>query len=172
MSSWGQYSGIMAHIHELKDFTVSAFVLHLEELQFLLLHHNKIGKWLQFGGYIELNENPIQALNHELHEETGLKPDQWEFVGQPDYPKVDHDFTIESTLPLPFYLNEHNFSPTHQHIDLTYLVKARTATLTKNPDGASAIGWFTLEQVAAKLNDGKLLRATHQVCEWIAKKYF
>ncbi len=52
----------MPHIHELYDFTASAYILHPTESKILLLLHKKLGKWLQPGGHIELSEDPLQAL--------------------------------------------------------------------------------------------------------------
>ncbi len=63
----------MAHIHEHYDFTVSAYVLHPTQPKIALHFHKKLFKWLQFGGHVELDEDPAQALTHELLEEAGFK---------------------------------------------------------------------------------------------------
>jgi 8-oxo-dGTP diphosphatase len=66
----------MAHIHTKPgqhDFTASAFIIRIDtpKPKVLLHMHKKLGVLLQPGGHIELNENPWQAVHHEIEEETG-----------------------------------------------------------------------------------------------------
>ena len=66
----------MGHIHNGlndHDFTVSAFIIRKDKnVNKLLLHrHKKLGKYIQIGGHVEVSENPIQALAHELKVESG-----------------------------------------------------------------------------------------------------
>lgn len=159
----------MAHIHELYDFTASAFIMHPSKPKILLIKHTKLNKWLQPGGHIELNEDPLQALHHELEEETGLKPSNYEILEPAEQPRPNGG---NSVLPLPFYFNVHDYSDTHKHVDITYLVKSKTTRLTDNPDGANAIGWFDIAEIRKMSENGELFRETLQVCEWIAKKHF
>ncbi len=159
----------MAHIHELYDFTVSAFIMHPFEAKILLLKHKKIGKWLQPGGHIELNEDPLQALTHELIEETGLLPSDYEIIEPADHPMPTGNSTA---LPTPFYVFVHNYNAQHKHIDLSYTLKANTDVLTQNPDGAEAIGWFSIAEITQKHAEGSLFIDTLQICQWLAQKYF
>lgn len=156
----------MPHIHELYDFTASAFILHPTEPKIMLLKHIKVNKWLQPGGHVELNEQPLETLHHELEEETGLKPKDYTILEPADHPRPKNG--TNKVLPLPFYFNYHNFKDTaHQHIDITYLVRSKTSKLTKHPDGAEAIGWFSLEEIKAFLKNNEINTDTVQVCEWI-----
>ena len=154
----------MAHIHELYDFTTSAFIMHPTDPKLLLLHHIKLNSWLQPGGHIELDENPLQALHHELQEETGLLPADYDIIEPADHP-VTTGTSI--TLPLPFYVSDHRFNDTHRHIDSSYLIRSRTETITVTPDGAHAIGWLTLEEIRSKHAEGVMFDDTLQICEWI-----
>lgn len=162
----------MPHIHEQYDFTTSAFIMHPSEPKILLLKHKKIGKWLQPGGHIELDENPIQALHREIEEETGLNPKQYEFIETANGPKPKG---ISSTfLPIPFYINEHFWDGKgpHKHIDLCYLIKSRTDILTDSPDGASAVDWFALKEMVKLKNSNELYDDTLQVASWIFNNKF
>jgi 8-oxo-dGTP pyrophosphatase MutT (NUDIX family) len=156
----------MPHIHELIDFTVSAFILHPTEPRLLLVKHRKIGKWLQPGGHIELNENPLQALTHELSEETGLQPSDYTLL-QPDQPT---GLTHTAALPVPFQINQHAFNDTHQHIDLSYIAKAHTDTLTETPDGADDIRWCTLAELKDFATSDEIFPDTLHICEWVLSK--
>ncbi len=159
----------MAHIHELYDFTVSAFILHPTLPKLLLLHHSKLQKWLQPGGHVELNENPLQALRHELIEETGLNTKDYTIIEPADSPKTTGN---NISLPLPFYFNEHPFNDIHKHIDICYLAQAHTDVITANPDGATAIGWLALDEIRQKHTEGLMFDDTLQICEWIFAKKF
>ena len=157
----------MAHIHEMIDFTTSAFVLHPTEKKLLLLKHRKIGKWLQPGGHIELDENPWEALKHELLEETGLALNKCELLLQTSQPNARGS----EVLPLPFHINQHPFNEKHQHIDLCYLLRANTQTLTEKPDGADAIKWLSRTEIKKLNTDQELFDGTYDICEWIFKRY-
>lgn len=159
----------MPHIHELYDFTTSAFIMHPTQPKILLIYHTKLQKWLQPGGHIELNENPLQALTHELQEETGLTPTDYTILQQAEQPDPKGGNRV---LPLPFYFNEHNFNDTHKHIDICYLAKAKTTKLTNNPDGATAIGWYTIPEILDFCKKGQMFTETANICKWIAKKHF
>ena len=159
----------MPHIHELYDFTTSAFILHPNEHKILLLKHKKIGKWLQPGGHIELHENIIDALTHELLEETGLKPEQYHILDIEHQPKVRG-----TTLPLPIHIDEHAWDGKgkHRHIDFAYLVKAHTEKLTKNPDGAEDIKWLSLAEIKQLHENQLVYDGTLDICNWIEAQYF
>ena len=57
----------------IRHITVTGFIVNKSST---LLHwHNKVKEWLPPGGHIETNEDPVEALNREIYEETGLKID-------------------------------------------------------------------------------------------------
>jgi 8-oxo-dGTP diphosphatase len=143
----------MGHIHELYDFTTSAFIVHDERV--LLLHHIKIGMWLQPGGHIELDEDPLLALYREIEEETGLTQQDLEIIELVKERRTKNS-PNSKLLPIPFDVNVHKFDSTHQHIDLCYLMKSKQSSVRLEADKAHAISWFTLEDMQ-KLLDSKLL---------------
>ena len=66
----------MPHIHTLPgehDATASAYIVRtdLGEPAIMLHRHKKLDTMLQFGGHVELHENPLEAIAHELREESG-----------------------------------------------------------------------------------------------------
>ena len=157
----------MAHIHDKFDFTVSGFVLHPTEPRIVLLLHKKLDSWLQPGGHIELNEDPLQALHHELEEESGLKPDDYTIIQPTEQPQTTGTSIV---LPLPFHFSNHAYNETHRHLDLGYLIQSNTTILTSNPDGASDIGWFNLSDIRQKHAEGMMFIDTLEICEWILKR--
>ena len=54
-------------------FTASAFVLSPDRQRLLLIHHRRLGAWLQPGGHVEPeDENLEAAARREVAEETGV----------------------------------------------------------------------------------------------------
>ncbi len=155
----------MPHIHELYDFTTSAFILHPSAQKLLFVKHKKLGVWIQPGGHIELDENPVTALYREILEETGLAKTDFELVEIAEHPhpkKGNH-----TVLPVPFYVNEHTNSGTHRHVDLTYLARAKTARVTETPDGADAIAWLSLKDLKKLLDEHLLYDEIYEIAEWV-----
>ncbi|MGC9666479.1 NUDIX hydrolase [Planosporangium sp. 12N6] len=56
----------------IRHFTASAIVFDDHE-RALLVHHNKLGRWLYPGGHIDPDEDPAQAAQREVVEETGVR---------------------------------------------------------------------------------------------------
>ncbi len=128
----------MPHIHTQPgehDFTASAFIIRLDRLDEhgkpkLLLHrHKKLHKLLQFGGHVELNETPWQAVLHELAEETGYEPSQLKLLQPPGMITSLSDANLH---PYPVCINTHTFDPLHNHTDIAY------AFTTDQPPSAKA----------------------------------
>lgn len=116
----------MAHIHTdhgQHDHTASAFIIRtdFDEPKLMLHLHKKLGVYLQFGGHIELDENPWQAVCHELLEESGYDMDQLKILQPKErIKKLGYDDVI--VHPVPVCHNTHAFDKqrSHFHIDLGY----------------------------------------------------
>ncbi|HSX23687.1 MAG TPA: NUDIX domain-containing protein [Candidatus Saccharimonadales bacterium] len=143
----------MGHIHELIDFTVSAYIVH--ENRILLLEHKKLHTWLQPGGHIELHEHPEEAIWRELKEETGLERKNLRMISTlRARPPISADAV---SIPVPFDINMHNFNKTHKHIDLAYLMVSNTAKVAPQADESTKLQWFTkaeLETMRPALLEG------------------
>jgi 8-oxo-dGTP pyrophosphatase MutT (NUDIX family) len=131
----------MAHIHEKIDFTASVYIVYGKKV---LLHmHKKLGIWLQPGGHIELDEDPIQAVMREAKEETGL---DIELVGQ-TLGQFETKFGARELMP-PRHLNRHFFDEarTHEHVDMVYFARAGSdVAVPEEADGE--VRWFTKEEL-------------------------
>lgn len=137
----------MPHVHDLYDFTVSAFIVH--DGKVLLLHHKKLNTWLQPGGHIELDEDPEQALFREIEEETGLTKTSLKII-EPQGRALPFNLNSKhKRLPLPFDLNVHPFGdhPTHKHIDLCYLIKSSTDFINQNLVESNDLRWFSVDDL-------------------------
>ncbi len=112
----------MPHIHTKPgqhDHTASGYIIRMDggEPQLMLHKHKKTGKYQQFGGHIELDENPWQAVKHEILEESGYDMSQLKIL----QPKIRMPSkSVNKQHPVPVSHNTHNFSDDHFHTDLGY----------------------------------------------------
>lgn len=147
----------MPHIHTAPgqhDLTASGFIVRLDLPEpVLLLHmHKKLGKYLQFGGHVELHENPWQAVTHELAEESGYTIDQLRIL-QP--PVRIQSFSDAQLHPYPVYLQTHRFADTdHFHTDIAYAFVANVPPAHAVKAGESEdLQTFTADQLLALTRD-------------------
>lgn len=120
-----------------KHFCVSVHVFNPTSNQFLLVKHKKLGKWVQPGGHIEMNEDPEEAAIRETYEETGLHV---ELVGK-RYPR-------ETDFIKPLALQRNAVKPDHIHIDIIYMAVPTTdENLIFNEKETEGLKWFSLEEI-------------------------
>ena len=135
-------------------FTASGFVVSPDGSSLLLVHHAKLGKWLQPGGHVEPGDSDLEsAARREVVEETGLE--DAELIGLLD-------------------LDVHRFpervdDPAHDHLDLRFAYLARSEEVIVG-DGTTEVRWFPLSDVAAwkerpslSRPAGRLLRTEYPV---------
>lgn len=125
--------------------TASAFVLSPDGSSLLLIHHRKLGLWLQPGGHIDDDDASLQAsAAREASEETGLgslRPLQ----AQP----LDIDVHDIPELP-PF--------PAHRHYDVRFAFQAGFLELQAQKDEVWAARWAARAELARWTTDLSVLR--------------
>lgn len=143
----------MSHIHTdpgQHDATICAYIVRLDlpEPALVLHMHRKLHKYLQFGGHIELHENPWQAITHEIAEESGYAMDQLKIL----QPEVRLESLKGAVLhPQPVTYQTHRFAAAdHYHTDVSYAFVTRELPRSAVADGESAeLRTFTLSELAA-----------------------
>ncbi len=114
-------------------FTASGFVVSPDRSAVLLVHHTKLGTWLQPGGHVEPDDTDLEmAARREVVEETGLE--ELEAFGLLD-------------------LDVHRFpervdGPAHNHFDVRFGFVAGSLDASAG-EGTTRVGWFALGEVAA-----------------------
>ena len=73
--------------------------------------------YMQFGGHIEIDESPWQAISHELKEESGYDMNQLMLLQPPN--RIMNLPSVQ-LHPVPFCYISHAFNNGHQHTDLSY----------------------------------------------------
>lgn len=126
-------------------FTASAFVLAPDQPQVLLIHHRKLGRWLQPGGHFEADDRTLlDAAGREVEEETGLRGLE---------PMVEGIFDIDiHGIPA------HGKEPPHEHFDVRVLLRAVEHEVVAGV-GVRAARWCGWGEVELETSDASVLRA-------------
>lgn len=122
------------------DLVVAGFIIKGDKV--LLIHHNKLQKWLPFGGHIEENETPDEALIREAKEEVGL---EIEILNKKSIKEIDR--IIIEQLAVPFHVDVHDVG-NHNHCCLFYVCKPKEEKEIKiKKDEISNYKWINKEEI-------------------------
>lgn len=134
--------------------TASAFVVSPDDSALLLIHHSKLGRWLQPGGHVDPEDvSLIDAARREVLEETG--------VG---------DLKL---LEAPFDVDVHEIpargaAPRHLHFDVRYAFRAVLWEVRGASDALQA-RWFPWEALARAGTDESVLRGARKLRRRVAR---
>lgn len=135
--------------------TASAWLVSPDGRRVVLVHHRKIGRWLQPGGHVEGDRDLSRAALREAREETGLRDLRFaEAMRAPGPP---------GGSPQPFDLDVHEIprragEPAHEHHDVRYLLLAPPEQPLTCSDESHAVAWFTEREVRARCRDASVIR--------------
>jgi 8-oxo-dGTP pyrophosphatase MutT (NUDIX family) len=114
-------------------FTASGFVVHPDGDRLLLIHHARLGIWVQPGGHVDpADPSLLEAARREIIEETGIAR---------LHPVTDALVDIDI----------HRFGPSgdqpeHLHFDVRFAFVADRADLNPNSEVLEAV-WVTHEEL-------------------------
>ncbi len=132
-------------------FTASAFVLSPDRRDLILIHHAKLGIWVQPGGHVEAaDDDLLSAAKREVAEEVGLS--ELDSLVQSD---ALFDVDIH-TIPA------RNAEPAHEHFDVRFAFVARTRNFTLSDEVRDA-RWVPLAEVDALGTDESVRRAVNKL---------
>ncbi|MEO7032958.1 MAG: NUDIX hydrolase [Polyangiaceae bacterium] len=132
-------------------FTASAFVLSPDKREVILIHHKKLGIWVQPGGHVEATDaGLLSAARREVAEEVGL--------GELDLlPSESSLFDVDiHTIPA------RKAEPAHEHFDVRFAFVARTRDFERTEEVAD-VRWVPLGDVGEITNDVSVLRAVQKL---------
>jgi 8-oxo-dGTP pyrophosphatase MutT (NUDIX family) len=124
-------------------------VHHEGEQPKLMLHrHKALGKFMQFGGHIELHENPWQALVRELREESGYDIKQTQLLQPAD--RITQ-LSGSALHPQPISYQTHQYGDEdHYHSDAAFaLVTSEVPLHAIGQDESDQVQLFTVTQLKA-----------------------
>lgn len=124
-------------------FTGSAWLVSADGARVLLMHHRKLGLWLQPGGHADGDADLARVALREAQEETGV-------VGL----RVENEIFDIDRHRIPARANE----PEHWHYDVRYVVHAGEDERFVVNEESQALAWRLVAEVAADSNFDASLR--------------
>ncbi|HKO47950.1 MAG TPA: NUDIX hydrolase [Polyangiaceae bacterium] len=136
-------------------FTASAFVLSPDLRDLVLIHHKKLGIWVQPGGHVEPTDGDLLgAARREVLEEVGLgELEQLRQTGASASPMFDLDIHL-----IPARKTE----PAHEHFDVRFAFVAKTRELVLS-DEVADMRWVPLSDIEQMGTDESVLRAVNKL---------
>ncbi|MGD8862604.1 MAG: NUDIX hydrolase [Myxococcales bacterium] len=132
-------------------FTASGFVLSPDGEALLLIHHRKLGLWLQPGGHVDADDaDMLAASRREVHEEVGLQALALAYEGIFDLDVHD----------IPALGDE----PPHAHFDVRFLFRAPTRELQVSAEVKDA-RWVPLDAAKDAGTDRSVTRAVQKMID-------
>lgn len=125
-------------------FTASAWIVHPQQEEVLLLHHKKLNKWLQAGGHADGEVNLEKVARKEAEEETGLK--NLQLVSTAIF-----DIDIH-TIPT------HKGIPQHDHYDVRFAYFCENKEYTKINSESNHFQWINYKEVETVTQETSILR--------------
>lgn len=123
--------------------TGSAWIVNEDNSRVVLVHHRKLGKWLQPGGHCDGETNPLDVAIREAQEETGLEV----------VPVTAEIFDID-VHEIPEYWN----TPAHNHYDVRFLLRATGSAAPVVSHESHAVKWFSLDEVLELTSEESVVR--------------
>ena len=166
----------MAHIHQepgQHDATSSAYIVYEQEGEEprLWLHvHKKLGFWLQFGGHVELSDNPWKTCVEETRQEAGYELHQYQIL-QPAL-RIEQ-LTDAVSHPTPVNENTHTFNGTeiaHRHTDRAYALVTNQLPAVQPEVGESREMKAMTAGEIRSIETGQIPESTRQIALFILER--
>lgn len=134
-------------------FTASAFVLSPDRRDLVLIHHKKLGIWVQPGGHVEpADADLLAAARREVLEEVGLAELE-PLQGNRGSLLFDVDIHV---------IPARKADPAHEHFDVRFAFVAKTRELVHSEEVAD-LRWVPLNAVEQMGTDESVLRAVNKL---------
>jgi 8-oxo-dGTP pyrophosphatase MutT (NUDIX family) len=130
--------------------TGSAWVVSPARDRVLLLHHRKLGRWLQPGGHADGDPDPAAVALKEATEETGLRSLRL----ASDLP-IDLDIHV---IPARHAIDGTMIDDAHEHHDVRFLVEADPTEPIVVSDESHAVRWFSIDEARSLTDEWSVLR--------------
>lgn len=113
--------------------TGSAWIVDASKTYALLVHHAKLGKWLQPGGHADGDENVLNVALREAEEETGL---------------INLKLSTNGVFDLDIHsIPARKDFPEHLHYDIRFSFIARLESELKISDESHDLKWVRLDAI-------------------------
>jgi 8-oxo-dGTP pyrophosphatase MutT (NUDIX family) len=113
--------------------TASAWIVDPERTQSVLLHHRKLGRWLQVGGHVDGDPDVRRAALREAREESGLRT--LRLIAEDIY-----DIDVHR-------IPERGADPEHDHYDLRFALEADPREPLVRNEESHDVRWIALSDL-------------------------
>jgi 8-oxo-dGTP pyrophosphatase MutT (NUDIX family) len=128
--------------------TGSAWILSPDHRRVLLVHHRKLGRWLQLGGHADGEWDPVRVALREAREESGM--DHFERI--PSGEQADLlDVDVHRIPAVPE-------EPAHLHFDLRFLLVAQPGQEPRCSPESNDLRWFDRARLGEVIDEESQLR--------------
>lgn len=134
--------------------TASAWVTTPAGDRFLLVHHRKLGRWLQPGGHADGQTEVAQVALREAREESGLADLRLAADGLDGLP-LDLDVHI---IPARYDAAGVLLEDAHEHHDVRFLIVGDGDATPTPSDESHAARWFTADELRQATSEESVLR--------------
>lgn len=132
--------------------TASAWIVDPTRTRALLVHHRKLGRWLQPGGHVDGERDVRRAALREAREECGLRSLRF---------AREHIYDVD-VHAIPARRNE----PAHEHYDVRFVLEADPGEPLVGNAESHAVAWVRLHQLARYGADESVLRLARKTTAW------
>lgn len=116
----------------------------------LLVHHRKLGRWLQPGGHADGDSDVVRVARREAFEETGLQPELVE--------NMPWDIDIHRIPARPDF-------PEHEHYDVRYLFVVRGTAALRISEESTDAGWYDIDKLKTITDSPSILRMAEKTIQ-------
>lgn len=132
-------------------FVWSLFVFNPQMTKMLMMHHVKLGRWLQFGGHADGNPDLLDTSIREFHEES------WSTLS----PTLVHEEIIDIDI---HQIPERWEEPSHYHYDIRFVATLpEDTTLSFQQEEAHDVRWVDLENIRDFTTEESVLRIVRKI---------
>jgi 8-oxo-dGTP pyrophosphatase MutT (NUDIX family) len=140
--------------------TGSAWIVSHDRARHVLVHHRKLGRWLQPGGHADGQTNIAAAALREAVEETGLISLRFADASRDGPLPLDVDVHL---IPERSTATGELIDPAHEHHDIRFLLVAPPNDVVQVSDESHDVRWFTPEEIKQLDTDESVLRMLRKV---------
>lgn len=133
--------------------TGSAWIVSPDRQRAVLIHHRKLGRWLQPGGHADGDPDVAAVALREAREETGLTSLQLVIDGE--HPAI-FDVDIH---PIP----ARGDVPEHRHYDIRFLLEADPDEPFGISEEIRDVRWFLVESLNSYIDSASILRMMNKI---------
>ena len=138
---------ILTRQNRVAHFTASGFVVNSDASRVLMAHHNLYKVWAWTGGHADGEGDLLSVALREAREETGVEHIR----------PLSTALASLEILPVWGHVKRGAWVPSHQHLNVTYLLTADEADpLQIRPEENTRVGWLPADRLLEYTNEWQM----------------